>query len=1736
MTTKTRLLAATALSTFAVTAVLAPMPRSAAAAVEVGKTAAVNPEAVGLPPQEERRVLHVGTNIVADERVQTSARGKAQLLFLDGSALSVGPNSDIVIDHFVYDPDQDAGDLAFTATQGVFRLVGGRISKKEEVTFETPSATIGIRGGIGLIRVGSDGSTRATFLFGQRMTVSSKTSGVTTSTNRPATVDVPPEGDPSPPQPPDDDELKETLRELQKDEDDDQTAGEDGGADDAGGEADTAESDAGDGETGDTETDTAADDGDADTATDDDAEGEDAQTAEQAPAGDGGTDGSGDDIDAALEDSGFDASGDSASGDAPPPPQVAQDTGGDSETAETVETITTDNTTDQPTASEPEPQPEPDPTVTGAAGWFLRELPIDEDSWRSLGNLLAEPNPDNNRPLTEVVQADGAVTVTIGSGDSYSFPEGPGAVTFGAADTDYDDKNLAEGADAAHAEANFQGSGYVAEDGTFFAFASPGVRIEHDETYDYELAVHVEEYTETLVPGMFIYGGTTTAAADFPTSGLSTYEVAGVSGLPFGPLALDDTWSGGVSSSHLYVRHNANMDFDGLAAAPARAVHLQGTIGIVGSGVGQESFGLFELGNVVVDPDIGTAGKPTLGGTVFASHLNFDATDAYEPLESGALVSYVATAPLDGDTAIFGDAADYLAFTPDYVGPDSVVTGADATAIARHTAASNDGEGYWDETAHDWLPKADYIVDYAVKVTPQAEPEPLTEAVTLTGFAAAGVQYEYYDYETYESGHGPAAFTSSDFSLTLDPSNRLHASLSGSEAGDGRFSATFDFGSLDGLGETGSSAVISRDLYAAHSETGTGSFSGVVPQPQSYVTLEEDNYAILVNAKLAPVDESGGLLPLAGGVPVFNLTYSDTVDWGWWSGGAAWSADIDGDDYIDALEHMSLHLGTWVAGDMAAAVDINALAENNVTATYSGHAIATATHATTVTDAWEYEYDIQVPYIAAGQVTHTWDFALARGNLQLEHFDEATLGPTTLLGAADGSGASFGGQLAGVAADGRMIAGTYEGAFFAGAAAHSGMGGTFRLAQDGGTYSAVGTFVADKSSDAMEALTAAPTLAGNGWFLREMPVDADSWNPDTLRANAVAANNQAASIAEAGLFTAFQTATSGETVAMPVLAGDYRFGSLATTYDELDAGYTDAARSELGVSARVAEDGSFWLFSSPGVRHWDYETEVVDIPAFALYGGVTTAAGSFPTSGYSAYAMAAPQGLPFLGFHTPGEAFPPQSGVSISPLYVRHDGATALADMPSDDSRAVHLQANIGILGSGPQQESFGIVEMGNIVVEDGIGKPVFTGTVVGTSRESATADRIVSTEGYVSSAPLDGDAAVFGDGAEHLVFASDYVGPDATGEAIVRETAAPWSGREAWDADAGEYADVPGYVFDYASRIADPAVTGGTEETTLKGYAAAFGTRSYFDGYSEQYAASAFTTGATPDNVAVALNQATGRVQASFSGADMDSSYAATIVFGSLSGLGENGSSAYVGDLDGEVPLFAARSEHETGSFTLAGTMPQDATQEVVGAMFSSGVAPVDGSGGFIPENPDGSPKFKLCKCEYMTWGWWGGVAGYASAGTGTEEEVEFHLATWVAGETPDTASFDMLEQNGVTASYQGHVIADVRNEGAAYIAAGKFTHSWDFAQGAGNVTVEHFDEANIGSATMTGSAAATSGANFSGNFAGGGFSGAYDGSFFGATDGTTAPGGMGGRVVIQNDAATYQGVGTFAADRAPQ
>jgi hypothetical protein len=132
----------------------------------VGTAGAVNTTSSGTQPGAPTRVIEIGTQVVENEKIQTTASGSVQVLFIDKTTLNVGPNSSLVIDRFVYNPATTNGQLAISLSKGVLRVVGGVATHSEGATIRTPVAAIGLRGGIAIITHSAAKGTQAILGFG----------------------------------------------------------------------------------------------------------------------------------------------------------------------------------------------------------------------------------------------------------------------------------------------------------------------------------------------------------------------------------------------------------------------------------------------------------------------------------------------------------------------------------------------------------------------------------------------------------------------------------------------------------------------------------------------------------------------------------------------------------------------------------------------------------------------------------------------------------------------------------------------------------------------------------------------------------------------------------------------------------------------------------------------------------------------------------------------------------------------------------------------------------------------------------------------------------------------------------------------------------------------------------------------------------------------------------------------------------------------------------------------------------------------------------------------------------------------------------------------------------------------------------------------------------------------------------------------------------------------------------
>lgn len=100
----------------------------------------------------------VNMKIMNKDIVKTGPQGAIGFILKDDTVISMGPESQIVIDDFIFDPAQKNMSFIARMLHGTASYFSGQIVKlsPESVRFETPMATIGMRGTHFLVKAGEN--------------------------------------------------------------------------------------------------------------------------------------------------------------------------------------------------------------------------------------------------------------------------------------------------------------------------------------------------------------------------------------------------------------------------------------------------------------------------------------------------------------------------------------------------------------------------------------------------------------------------------------------------------------------------------------------------------------------------------------------------------------------------------------------------------------------------------------------------------------------------------------------------------------------------------------------------------------------------------------------------------------------------------------------------------------------------------------------------------------------------------------------------------------------------------------------------------------------------------------------------------------------------------------------------------------------------------------------------------------------------------------------------------------------------------------------------------------------------------------------------------------------------------------------------------------------------------------------------------------------------------------------
>lgn len=93
-------------------------------------------------------IPELGSKIYRNDSLKTGADGSMAMVFKDDTLLSIGPNSELVVNEFLFSPAEGKLSIITRLLRGTSAYLSGVIGKlsPESVRFETPVANIGMRG------------------------------------------------------------------------------------------------------------------------------------------------------------------------------------------------------------------------------------------------------------------------------------------------------------------------------------------------------------------------------------------------------------------------------------------------------------------------------------------------------------------------------------------------------------------------------------------------------------------------------------------------------------------------------------------------------------------------------------------------------------------------------------------------------------------------------------------------------------------------------------------------------------------------------------------------------------------------------------------------------------------------------------------------------------------------------------------------------------------------------------------------------------------------------------------------------------------------------------------------------------------------------------------------------------------------------------------------------------------------------------------------------------------------------------------------------------------------------------------------------------------------------------------------------------------------------------------------------------------------------------------------------
>lgn len=902
-------------------------------------------------------------------------------------------------------------------------------------------------------------------------------------------------------------------------------------------------------------------------------------------------------------------------------------------------------------------------------------------------------------------------------------------------------------------------------------------------------------------------------------------------------------------------------------------------------------------------------------------------------------------------------------------------------------------------------------------------------AATLNGYAAIMGQSSQF---SGSYGVTNAASDPTNFTLTTEPlTNRVAASMTLA-------------------GDSNRSDVQTLDLFFGN--IGPDDSSGIFIDDDHFVMTDRDNPIdgpglendAFLNGDPATFDTGilftnamVGLSELPGGIAACAC---EALTWGWW-----------GYSFQNGDRSEVYQLGSFVAGNL---LDLDLDLDFTGTVSYVGHAIGSV-------------YNDGLSYVAAGQFRNTFDFSSRSGWIDLVNFDGLSFlsgeGHNVFTSTGTGPSYTYATSDPLVSTGGRMSL-QVTGSFFSSSLdPRAATGGSFVISSlQGPVYSAYGTFAADQSGTA--ALDPPPPpdfddpLFGlTGVWARTEADWTDFDDPDSYQ---TVTGTQIVSgdivdillLPEEGAPESAQTSTfmqftlaNGDVVRVPVPEGQE--GSVRYSFGP-EGDYQGSH------GATALNTGAGLAYFDPALGSYFFQlAETASGEKQFLIGGAPTRQDVADVADFLAFHVFADHAdasvIPFVpsaaGGDIEGDYF------AVSPLLIAADqsgggqalNAGALAALSISGEGAEQRSVMMGyVMSVFPREDGpFAVGEFRSFARPDA-GGPIVWASGVADSLSSNPPDFVDDPD----SGAVNPGTHIYG-GADYAAF---VLAPLIT---IETPAVAEYSRFKTESGAATDYgALVPALRTQLPGDVNPSDRQGGVRQ----GYAAALVTSDNFTdtvrgvqivhnaglSFGEE---SADVT----DSVTFVLDPLTNLAVATFELSGVEGAADPAIAIASLEAR-FTGRSAFIDDQH-----FVIREAFQN---------PNDSGVSVNGAnagsaelvLLSSGMAPLERlpsqAADFDPLNDDPlADDIAPCTCAFLQWGWWGAEASTTEDDNDRRDLV--HAGTWVAGEVVEDTDY------AGTATYDGHVIASISDDGNQYIAAGSYRNVFDFAAREGQVSVLGLD-----------------------------------------------------------------------------